>query len=168
MYGETSSAISGSSYCQQHWPRLSWESSRKSQLRFELCSSAATQISKMLGFMQRDQLLLIWQRLAYEGDVFSCRNCLCTGSQSWVRSSRGGSNSVQYQTADAIGMLRTQTVDKHRHSVWSIFNRSLKGLFYACYTCFHLVRCRSQMIQLWSRGGPDVKQTRGNPESWQR
>lgn len=38
--------------------------------------------------MQRDQLLLIWQRLAYEGDVFFRRVCLCTGSQSWVRSSR--------------------------------------------------------------------------------
>lgn len=26
---------------------------------------------KMLGFMQRDQLLLIWQRLAFDRDVFA-------------------------------------------------------------------------------------------------
>lgn len=166
MFGGTNSAISGSSYCQQHWPSLSWESSRKSQLRFELCSSAATQISKMLGFMQRDQLLLIWQRLAYEGDVFFRRVCLCTGSQRWVRSSREALILYSIRQLMQSGCY-AQTVDKHRHSVWSIFNRSLKGLFYARYTCFHLVRCRSQMIQLWSRGGPVVRQTRGNPESWQ-
>ena len=79
---------------------------------------------------------------------------------------RGGSNSVQYQTADAIGMLRAiETVDKHRHSVCNITNRLLKGLFEAwsldIYTCSHMV---SQMIQLWVKmllRGPEVRQTSG-------
>lgn len=43
---------------------------RSREKSFELCSSAATHISKLLDFMKRDQLLLIWQRLADEGDGF--------------------------------------------------------------------------------------------------
>lgn len=79
----TSNAISGSSYCQQNWPPLSWESRRKSQLCFELCSSAASQISKMLGFMHRDQLLLIWLRLACGGNVFAVTAFVLTARAGW-------------------------------------------------------------------------------------
>lgn len=39
----------------------------------------------------------------------------------------GGSNSVQYQTADAV----EQTADKHRRRICSITKRSLKPLFEA-------------------------------------
>lgn len=69
------------------------------------------------------EMLLLWLTLYWQPEL--CE--ILTGC----------SNSVQYQqTADATGMLHTQTVDKHRQCL-SITIRLLKGLFGACVWGLH-------------------------------